>query len=101
MLPSIFISIRTIRRLAAASLNHEITFQQYRVLGLAYEGQGQTQMSQTLQVSVAAISKMIDPLVKRGLLTREAGNDRRCLKLKLSPEGLRIKKAVTGKLEKY
>ncbi len=57
-------------------------------------------MSQNLQVSMAAISKMVDILVKRGFLIREPAVDRRCLTLKLSPEGLRIKKVVTGQVEK-
>lgn len=100
ILSSIPNSIRTIRRLAAGSLESDITFQQFRILNLTYEGMGQTQMSQNLQVSMAAISKMVDSLVKRGLLIREQGADRRCLTLKLSPEGLRIRKVVTGQVEK-
>jgi DNA-binding MarR family transcriptional regulator len=100
ILSSIPNSIRTIRRLAAGSLNKDITFQQFRVLNLTFEGQGQTQMSQTLQVSMAAISKMVDPLVKRGLLERGEDIDRRCSKLKLSVKGAKARKLVTKQVEK-
>src|SRR5690348_5642964 len=85
-------SIRTIRRLAASSLKSDITFQQFRILNLTYEGMGQTQMSQTLQVSMPAITKIVDPLVKRGLLERAPGVDRRSLKLNLTDEGAKIRK---------
>ncbi len=100
ILASIPHSIRTIRILAAASLTVDITFQQFRILNLTHEGMGQTQMAQVLQVSMAAVSKMVDQLVKKGFLVRETGSDRRCLKLKLSPEGTRIRKVVTSQVEK-
>lgn len=100
ILSSIPNSIRTIRRLAASSLESDVTFQQFRILQLSHEGMGQTQMSQALQVSMAAISKMVDSLARRGLLVREQGEDRRCLHLKLSLEGIRIRKVVTGQVEK-
>ncbi len=100
ILASIPRSIRTIRRLAASSLKSEITFQQFRILNLTFEGMGQTQMSQNLQVSMPAISKIIDQLVKRGLLERETGTDRRCFKLKLTSEGTKIRKLVTNQVAK-
>lgn len=100
ILSSIPNSIRTIRRLAAGSLESDITFQQFRILNLTFEGMGQTQMAQNNQVSMAAISKMVDALVKRGLLIREQGEDRRSLTLKLSPEGSRIRIVITGQVEK-
>ena len=100
VLTSIPYSIRTIRRLAAVSLDSDITFQQFRILNLTFEGMSQTQMAQNNQVSMAAISKMVDALVKRGLLVREEGEDRRCLTLKLSAEGSRIRKVVTIQVEK-
>ncbi len=61
---------------------------------------GQTQMAQTLQISMAAISKMVDHLVKQNLLERHQGDDRRCLKLSLTPEGKKIQKKITGQVEK-
>lgn len=100
VLSSIPHSIRTIRRLAAGSLESDITFQQFRLLNLTYEGMSQTQMAQNNQVSMAAISKMVDALVKRGLLVREQCEDRRCLTLKLTPEGSRMRKVVTTQVEK-
>ncbi len=100
ILSSIPNSVRIIRRLAAGSLASDITFQQFRVLNLTFEGEGQTQMAQTLQVSMAAVSKMVDALEKKGFLIREQGSDRRCLTLKLSIEGLKRRKVVTDHVEK-
>lgn len=87
-------AIRTLRKLSARALRNDLTFQQFRILQFAFEGMGQTQMSQTMQVSMAAVSKLVDPLVKRGLLIREVGVDRRCHCLKLSREGEKIRKQV-------
>lgn len=93
-------SIRTIRKIVAGSLQKDLTFQQFRILTLAHEGMGQTQMAQNMQVSMAAVSKIVDPLVKRELLIREQGTDRRCLKLKLTKEGARIRKTIHDQVVK-
>ena len=100
ILRSIPYSIRVLRRLSAHSLDGEITVQQFRILNLANEGMGQTQMAHALQVSMAAVSKMVDPLVKIGLLTRSPGADRRCHHLKLTPEGKKLHKRVKQQVEK-
>lgn len=100
ILTSIPRAIRTIRRLSADLLNSDLTFQQFRILNLVNEGMGQTQMSQNLQVSMAAISKIVDLLVKRGLLKRETGEDRRCLTLSLTTEGKKVLKCVKTQVEK-
>lgn len=100
ILSSLPSSIRTLRRLSACSLNEGLTFQQFRVLNQAAEGLGQTQISQNLQISTAAISKMVDSLVQKELLVKEEGSDRRSLRLKLTPEGKRMRKLVTDHVEK-
>ena len=56
---------------------------------------GQTEMADTLQVTMAAISKMINALVEKKLVTRSQGKDRRCLTLKLTAQGKKILKLVT------
>lgn len=95
LLTSIPLSIRTIRRLTAECLDGSITLQQFRVLRLVEEGMGQTEMADTLQVTMAAISKMINALVEKKLVTRSQGKDRRCLTLKLTAQGKKILKLVT------
>lgn len=94
ILESLPYSIRTIRKISASSLDSDLTFQQFRILTLVHEGMGQTQMSQNLQVSMAAISKIVDFLVKKKLVEREQGEDRRCFKLKLTKEGEKKRKVV-------
>lgn len=92
-------SIRTLRRLFAGSLGGNITFQQFKTLVLTHEGMGATQIAQNDQISTAAVSKMVDALVKKGLLTREQGDDRRRQNLSLTPEGDRIRKSARKKVE--
>ena len=98
ILVSIPKAIRTLRKLSAKALKNDLTFQQFRILQFAFEGMGQTQMSQNMQVSMAAVSKLVDPLVKKGLLIREEGKDRRCHHLKLSREGGKIRKQVENEV---
>ncbi|MFP5384483.1 MAG: MarR family winged helix-turn-helix transcriptional regulator [Bacteriovoracia bacterium] len=98
ILTSIPRAIRTLRKLSVGILKNDLTFQQFRILMLASEGMGQTQMSQTMQVSMAAVSKIVDQLVKKGLLIREAGADRRCYHLKPSREGEKIRKKVESEV---
>lgn len=104
ILESIPYASRTIRQLSAGSLNADLTFQQFRILQLTYDGMGQTQMAQTLHVSMAAISKVVEALVHKNLLMREQCEDRRCHKLTLTREGVKVRKAihdqVARKLEK-
>jgi DNA-binding MarR family transcriptional regulator len=94
ILTSIPLAVRTLRRSCASSLGGEITFQQFRVLSQVYEGMGQTQISQNLQVSVAAVSKLVDLLVKRELVKRDPGEDRRSHRLTLTREGEKLRRKV-------
>ena len=93
---------RAMRSLAHNSLREENgpSLQQFRILELTHKGLSQTQMAHFLQVSMAAVSKLVDSLVKHGFLERIQCEDRRCLQLKLTPEGKRIYKKVTSQIEK-
>ena len=96
-------SIRTIRKLYAESLDGALTLQQIRVLTLISEGQGVTQIADTLQVSLAAVSKMVSSLSKKKIIMSKEGVDRRTHVLTLTPQGKnsleKIKKMVRSKLD--
>lgn len=70
---------------------------------LISEGQGQTQIAETLEVSLAAISKVIHLLIDHQLVLCETGSDRRTHVLSLTPKGKqtlkRISTYVQSKLE--
>jgi DNA-binding MarR family transcriptional regulator len=93
-------SIRVIRKLVSHSLYNDLTFQQFRVLALTHEGMGQTQMAQNMHISMAAVSKMVDRLVKMKLMEREQCEDRRCFKLTLTKEGEKIRKTIREQVGK-
>ncbi len=90
-------SIRIMRKLSTESLAGTLTLQQMRVLKLVSEGQGPTQISETLDVSLAAISKMITGLKKNKIIHSKAGLDRRTHLLTLTPKG----KQTLDKISKY
>lgn len=93
---------RTMRSLTNLSLHEEEgpSLQQFRIIELTHQGLSQTQMAHFLQVSMAAVSKLVDSLVKHGFLERIQCTDRRCLQLKLTPQGRKIHKKVTSHIEK-
>jgi DNA-binding MarR family transcriptional regulator len=88
-------SIRIIRRFSTQALDGALTLQQLRVLNLIREGQGQTQISLTLDVSLAAVSKMITSLEKKRLLQRRSGQDRRTYLLSLTAKGKQLLEKVS------
>lgn len=92
-------SIRVIRKLSAGQLDSGLTFQQYRILYFVGQGFRPTEMAEILQVSMAAISKMTDTLLKKKLIVKGKGVDRRCSDLQLTTAGKKILKIVTGELE--
>ncbi len=96
-------SIRTIRKLYSESLDGALTLQQIRVLTLISEGHGLTQIADTLQVSLAAVSKMVSSLSKKKIILRKEGLDRRTHILTLTPQGKnsleKIKIMVRSKLD--
>lgn len=102
LLESIPQSIRIIRKFSTQSLGGYLTIQQFRVLKLIKEGHGQTQMAELLDVSVAAISKMMTSLMSQKLITRKAGADKRTFVIKLTPKGqstlMKVKRYVEAKL---
>lgn len=96
-------SIRTIRKLTSETLTESLTFQQMRILILVNEGQSQTQMAETLQVSHAAISKMISFLTKKKLIVCKTGEDKRTHVLHVTVKSKKILKEtvkyVSSKLD--
>lgn len=92
-------SIRIIRKLSSNSLDRNINLQHLRILILVKEGQGQTQMAETLQVSLPAISKMMNGAALKELIERSPGKDGRCLSLKLTTKGKRVLNLVLGEVE--
>ncbi len=92
--------IRVIRRLSARQLTESITFNHLRILSLVDEGQRQSQMAQTLQISLPAISKMVHGLEAKKLIHRTPGEDKRSHALRLTAKGKRILNAVTLEVEK-
>jgi DNA-binding MarR family transcriptional regulator len=90
LLDSIPQSVRILRRISAESLDQSVTFQQLRILNLVHEGQGPTQMAMSLQISMAAVSKVIDVLDKKKFISKSVGADRRTCVLKLTKKGRSI-----------
>ena len=103
LLDSIPHSIRILRKFSTQSLGGFLTLQQFRVLNLIKEGQGQTQIAETLDVSLAAISKMTTSLMNQKLINRKAGPDKRTQVIKLTNKGKltleKVKKYVEKKLD--
>jgi DNA-binding MarR family transcriptional regulator len=68
-----------------------ISLSQLKALG-ALEGQEQiplSELSERMQLSLPAVSRLVDSLVKRGWVTREeAPADRRCKLVQITPEAL-------------
>lgn len=100
ILESIPKSIRILRTLSTENLNRSLSLQQLRVLNLILEGQGQTSISESLQVSLAAISKMVESLVKKDLVTRKVGKDKRTYELRLTSKGKKLMDQVTAYVQK-
>lgn len=103
LLESIPKSIRVIRKLSTESVSGSITLPQMRVLNRINEGMGQTEIAKDLEVSVAAISKMLACLTKHKIIQTKAGLDRRTHILSLTPKGKqtleKITKYVSAKLD--
>ena len=96
LLESLPQAIRIIRKLSTESVGGTLTLQQMRVLNRINEGQGQTEIAESLQVSVAAISKMIACLTKHKIIQSKAGVDRRTHILTLTPKGKQTLNKITG-----
>jgi DNA-binding MarR family transcriptional regulator len=103
LLESIPKSIRVIRKLSTESLAGALTLQQIRVLNRINAGEGQTEMADNLQVSLAAISKMVGGLTRKKFIQSKTGTDRRTHIHTLTPKGKqtldKITKYITAKLD--
>jgi DNA-binding MarR family transcriptional regulator len=77
-----------------------MSLEQLRVLFLINEKKSQCEMSETLQISEAAISKMTNVLVQKGMVDRLPGKDRRCHELKLTKEGKKTLQNLSKALKK-
>ncbi len=100
VLESIPRTIRTLRKLTVSVLDGQLTFHQTRVLFYIREGMGQSQIAETLQVTPAAVCKLMHQLSENGLVTMIPGKDRRERLMELTKEGSRILNTVSRSLEK-
>lgn len=92
-------SVRIIRRLSSSVLKGRVTIHHLRILVLIQEGMGQKGVSETLQVSEAAISKTIASLVEKKLLKKKIGVDKRSREITLTASGTRILKLARDLVE--
>lgn len=92
-------SVRIIRRLSSSVLKGRVTIHHLRILVLVQEGMGQKGVSETLQVSEAAISKTIASLVEKKLLKKKIGVDKRSREITLTASGTRILKLARDLVE--
>jgi long-chain acyl-CoA synthetase len=80
------------KRVEVAVAELDLTLPQYRVLGILAEGSAAASgLADRASVRRPSITALIDGLVARGLVDRQAdGHDRRRIALKLTDEGARI-----------
>lgn len=93
-------AIRSLRSMAVSVLDGSLTFHQTRILYLIKEGFGQSQIAETLQVSPAAVCKVMHQLTEHGLITMVPGEDRRARHLTLTAEGTKKFSAFSKQIEK-
>ena len=95
-------TMRIIRTELRALAKSELTVPQFRILAHLTEGPlNNGQLADIQGVSVAAMSRMVDGLVRRELLTRTVGaNDRRQTLLALTPSGRETMDRITKAVQK-
>ena len=93
-------SVLAVRRLSLTSLGGSISIHTLRILFVIDEGLSQTQMANVLQVSDAAVSKSVANLLKKKLLRKKTGKDKRSYEVRLTPEGKRLLKEAQEQVEK-
>jgi DNA-binding MarR family transcriptional regulator len=96
--------MRHIRKMAFEEANECVSIPQMRILGSIDEGFDQvSSLARMMGVSQAAISKMVDVLTDRELVTRKVGDDRRVIRLTLTEKGeemnRRVHTLIEGKLD--
>lgn len=99
ILDSIPGSIRVIRKLSVEYMDDSVTFNQLRILRLVKDGMSQSQIAETLQISMAAVSKSIDGLSNKKMLVRRPGKDKRCHQLVITSLGLKNLNKLLGQVE--
>lgn len=100
VLESIPRSIRLLRKLTVEVLAGSLTFHQTRILFYIKEDFGQSQIAEALQVSPAAVCKVIHQLEEKGFISMCPGEDRRERHMELTRDGSKILSAVTKQVEK-
>jgi DNA-binding MarR family transcriptional regulator len=87
-IPPLWGTIRSHIR-AAATGNFDISVEQFHILRHVRRGRGSvSELATAKNISRPAISQGVEVLVKKGLLTRvQSTEDRRCVKLALTPDG--------------
>src|SRR3954468_2626622 len=77
------------RALERAAGERDLTLAQFRVLALVEAGDERSSLlAERLAVAKPTITAVVDGLVERGLLVREAvAGDRRSIRVSLTPEG--------------
>ncbi len=93
-------SIRVLRKMFSEYLQDNMTQQHFRVLYLANEGMGPTQMAETMQISMAAVSKVVNCATLNSYLEKTTGKDRRSVILKLTPKGKKVLNSISKRVEK-
>jgi DNA-binding MarR family transcriptional regulator len=96
--PSLWHSIRArIREVATEEFN--ITVEQFHILRRIHKGSDSVSMlAEAKQISRPAISRVVDVMVNKGLVTRNQDpSDRRYVRLSLTDEGNTLLEAIFGK----
>jgi DNA-binding MarR family transcriptional regulator len=100
VLDSIPRSTRTLRKITVSVLDGSLTFHQTRVLFFIKEGLGQSQIAELMQVSPAAVCKLVQQLSEKRFIKMSPGQDRRSRKINLTTEGSKILGLVMRSIEK-
>lgn len=100
VLESIPQTVRTLRKMTIAVLDGSLTFHQTRVLFFIKEGLGQSQIAELMQVSPAAVCKLMHQLTEKNFIKMIPGEDRRSRKITLTKEGSKILGVVMRSVEK-
>jgi DNA-binding MarR family transcriptional regulator len=96
--PSLWHSIRArIREVSSEEFN--ITVEQFHILRRIHKGSDSvSKLAEAKQISRPAISRVVDVMVKKGLVTRSQDpSDRRYVRLSLTDEGKSLLEAIFGK----
>lgn len=82
---------RTLHRLLSDRLGEQTSRPLMQLLTLkivAHGGCSQSHVAERLVVDPPAVSRLVDRLEEDGLVTRQAGENRRCVRLEITPAGL-------------